>query len=75
MIEAVAARLDQSVKIAANFGIELPSSDLASENQIRNAIWRCIFCRHGRECSEWVLPERQVSPKSVGTALSIWDAP
>ncbi len=54
VIEAVAARLDQSVKMVANLGIELPSSDLASENQIRNAIWRCIFCRHGQECGEWV---------------------
>ncbi len=49
VIEAVAARLDQSVKMAANLGIELPSADLASENQIRNAIWRSIFCSHGHE--------------------------
>ncbi|WP_376767724.1 DUF6455 family protein [Mesorhizobium zhangyense] len=27
---------------------------MSSENQIRNAIWRCIFCRHGSECGEWV---------------------
>jgi hypothetical protein len=54
VIEAVAARLDQSVKMAGNLGIDLPSSGLSSENQIRNAIWRCIFCRHGSECAEWV---------------------
>jgi hypothetical protein len=54
VIEAVAARLDQSVRMAGNLGIELPSSDLSSENQIRHAIWRCIFCRHGSECAEWM---------------------
>ena len=54
VIEAVAARLDQSVRMAGNLKIELPSSSLSSENQIRNAIWRCIFCRHGSECAEWV---------------------
>ncbi len=54
VIEAVAARLDQSVKMAGNLGIDLPTSSLSSENQIRNAIWRCIFCRHGSECAEWV---------------------
>lgn len=53
-IEAVPARLDQSVKMAANLGIDLPSSGLWSENRIRNAIWRCIFCRHGSERAEWV---------------------
>lgn len=54
VIEAVAARLHQSVRMVANLGIELPTSSLSSENQIRNAIWRCIFCRHGSECAEWV---------------------
>lgn len=54
VIETVAARLDQSVRMAANLGIDLPSSDLSSESQIRNAIWRCIFCRHGSECAEWI---------------------
>lgn len=53
VIEAVAARLDQSVKMVANLGIELPSSDLSSETRSAK-IWRCIFCRHGSECAEWV---------------------
>ncbi len=38
MIEADAARLDQSIKMAGNLGITLPSSGLSSENQVRNAI-------------------------------------
>lgn len=54
MMEAVGARLDQSVRMAANLGIDLPADDLASESMIRRAIWRCIFCRHGAECAEWV---------------------
>jgi hypothetical protein len=37
-IEVVAARLDQSLKMAANLGIDLPSEALSSESQIRNAI-------------------------------------
>jgi hypothetical protein len=47
VIDAVAVRLDQSVKMAGNLGIDLPTSSLSSENQIRNAIWRCNFCSHG----------------------------
>jgi hypothetical protein len=54
MIEAAAARLDQSVEMASNLGITLPSAGLLSENQIRNTIWRCILCKHGSECAEWV---------------------
>jgi hypothetical protein len=54
VIEAVAARLDQSVKVAANLGIDLLTSGLSSENQIRNAIWRCILCTHGSACAEWI---------------------
>lgn len=54
VIEAVAARLDQSVKMAANLGVELTSTDPSSESQLRNAVWRCIFCRHRSECAEWV---------------------
>ena len=54
VIEAVAARLDQSVRMARNLGIDLPISGLSSENQVRNAIWRCIFCRHGSECADWI---------------------
>jgi hypothetical protein len=54
MIEAAATRLDQSVKMGGNLRIELPTSGLSSEHQIRNAIWRCILCRHGSECAEWV---------------------
>ena len=45
-IETVGARLDQCVEMAANPWIDLPSSGLSSENQIRNAIWRCILCMH-----------------------------
>jgi hypothetical protein len=45
MIEAAAARLDQSVEMASNLGITLPSAGLLSENQIRNTIWRCILCK------------------------------
>ena len=54
LIEAVAARLDQSVRMAGNLGIELPTSGLSSENHIRNAIWCCVLCRYGSECAEWV---------------------
>ncbi len=54
VIEAVAARLDQSIKMAANLGVELTSTDPSSESQLRNAVWHCIFCRHGSECAEWV---------------------
>lgn len=75
MIEAVAARLYQPVKMAANLGIELPSSNLVSENQIHNAIWRCICCRHGQECGEWFVLGRLASPNSARIANSIWDAP
>lgn len=63
MFEAVAARLDQSVKMANNLEIDLPSADIWSESQIRNAIWRCIFCRHGSECSEWIGAERPGVPE------------
>lgn len=54
VIEAVGARLDQSVRMATNLGIDLPAENLASENMIRRAIWRCIFCRHGTECADWL---------------------
>lgn len=63
MLEAVAARLDQSVKMASNLEIDLPSEDMWSENQIRNAIWRCIFCRRGSECAEWIRAERHGVPE------------
>lgn len=66
VIEAVAARLDQSVRMAGNLKIELPSSSLSSENQIRNAIWRCIFCRHGSECAEWVNAATPGVPRFCG---------
>jgi hypothetical protein len=62
MIDAVGARLNQSVKMMANLGIDLPSADPSAENRIRGAIWRCILCRHGSECSEWIQVARPGVP-------------
>lgn len=63
MLEAAAARLDQSVKMATNLDIDLPSADIWSESQIRSAIWRCLFCRHGSECAEWLQAKRHGVPE------------
>jgi hypothetical protein len=54
VIDAVGARLHQSVRMADKLGIDLPAENLASESTIRRAIWRCIFCRHGTECADWL---------------------
>jgi hypothetical protein len=63
MIDSVAARLDQSVRMVNNLGIDLPASGLAAEHQIRNAIWRCILCSHGAECREWIRSARPGVPE------------
>jgi hypothetical protein len=63
MIDSVAARLDQSVRIVNSLGIDLPASGLAAEHQIRNAIWRCILCSHGAECREWIQSARPGVPE------------
>lgn len=54
VFEAIANRLDQSGDMMRSTGVDLSGAGLAVENRLRNAQWRCLFCRHGDECRTWI---------------------
>jgi hypothetical protein len=54
LLDRLGARLDQSVKIMDKAGMQLGGAELSLEHEIRNTILRCLTCRHGEECREWI---------------------
>lgn len=62
LLDRLGARLDQSVKIMDRAGMQLGAAELSSEHEIRSAIWRCLACRHGEECRQWIEDDRAGVP-------------
>ena len=54
LLDRLGARLDQSVTIMDKAGMQLGGAELSLEHEIRNTIWRCLTCRHGEECRQWI---------------------
>ncbi|MFH1796826.1 MAG: DUF6455 family protein [Pseudomonadota bacterium] len=54
LLDRLGARLDQSAEIMDKAGMQLGGAELSSEHEIRNTIWRCLMCRHGEECRQWI---------------------
>jgi hypothetical protein len=54
LLDRLGARLDQSAKIMEKAGMELGGAELSLEHEIRSTIWRCLGCRHGEECRQWI---------------------
>lgn len=62
MLERAASRLHQSNEIMSRAGVALLEGGYPAENDIRNATWRCILCRHGEACREWLAAGRRDVP-------------
>ena len=58
----VQARLDQSGEIMARGRVNMAEGGFAAENDMRNAIWRCVLCRHGDDCRDWLAARRTDIP-------------
>jgi hypothetical protein len=54
VFKAIASRLDQSGDMMRTTGVDLSGANLAIETRLRNAQWRCLFCRSGKECRIWI---------------------
>jgi hypothetical protein len=54
ILERMQSRLEQSNEIMSRAGIRMFEGGYAAENDIRNAIWRCLLCRHGDDCRDWL---------------------
>ncbi|MCV0396752.1 MAG: DUF6455 family protein [Rhizobiaceae bacterium] len=54
IFDGIGRRLDQSARLMDKLDIVLPSTTVNAESQIRNVMWRCVLCRHGDECREWL---------------------
>ena len=63
IFEGIAARLDQSSKLMDNLGVTLGVAELSAEHDIRNVIWRCILCRDGEECRDWLRSGARGAPE------------
>ena len=58
----VLARLEQSGEVMARGRVNRLEGGFAVENDMRNAIWRCVFCRHGDDCQDWLAAGRTDIP-------------
>lgn len=52
-------RLDRKASLMGEMirrtGVDIASApEFAGDNQIRNAVWRCLSCRHGDACETWL---------------------
>lgn len=62
ILERVQSRLGQSSEIMSRAGIGMFEGGYAAENDMRNAIWRCLLCRHGDDCRDWLAAGRADVP-------------
>lgn len=63
ILERVQSRLGQSSEIISRAGVRLFEDGYTAENDMRNAIWRCLLCRHGDDCSDWLAAGRTDIPE------------
>lgn len=61
-LDRMANRLAQFKEVPARIGPRLPAESLFIENEYRRGVWRCIVCRHGDDCREWLAAGRTDVP-------------
>lgn len=62
ILERMQMKLGQSGEVMAGAGITLFDGGYAAENDIRSAVWRCLLCRHGDDCRDWLAAGRTDVP-------------
>ena len=62
MLERMQTKLEQSREVMSRANIGLFEGGHAAQNDIRNAIWRCLLCRHGDDCRDWLTAGRTDIP-------------
>ncbi len=62
VLRRVQARLDQSGELMARGRVNMAEGGFAAENDMRNAVWRCVLCRHGDDCRDWLAAGRTAIP-------------
>ncbi|MFC3722970.1 DUF6455 family protein [Neoaquamicrobium sediminum] len=62
ILERMQTKLGQSSEVMARAGVRLFEGGYAAENDTRNAIWRCLLCRHGDDCRDWLAAGRTDLP-------------
>lgn len=62
IIGRVQTRLDQAGEVMARSRVNMAEGGIAAENDMRNAFWRCVLCRHGDDCRDWLAEGRTDIP-------------
>lgn len=62
ILERVQSRLEQSTEIMSRAGVSMLEGGYAAQNDMRSAIWRCLLCRHGDNCRDWLAAGRTDVP-------------
>lgn len=62
IIGRVQTRLDQAGEVMARGRVNMAEGGIAAENDMRNAFWRCVLCRHGDDCRDWLASGRTDIP-------------
>jgi hypothetical protein len=62
IIGRVQTRLDQAGEVMARGRVNMAEGGIAAENDMRNAFWRCVLCRHGDDCRDWLAAGRTDIP-------------
>lgn len=62
VLRGLQARLEQSGEVMARGRVNMAEGGFAAENDMRNAIWRCVLCRHGDDCRDWLAAGRTDIP-------------
>ena len=62
IFDRIDRKLRQSSEVMSRAGAGLLDKGFVSENDVRNAIWRCLLCRHGDDCRDWLAAGRTDVP-------------
>lgn len=55
ILDIVGHKLDQLSEMASRAQIDFAKAPPHSlENEMRRAVWRCMFCRHAQQCRDWL---------------------
>ncbi|MBX9462691.1 MAG: hypothetical protein KL840_06925 [Aquamicrobium sp.] len=62
IIGRVQTRLDQAGEVMERGRVNMAEGGIAAENDMRNAFWRCVLCRRGDDCRDWLAAGRTDIP-------------
>ena len=62
IFDRIDAKLNKYNEVTRRARVSLSDHGWSGENDLRNTIWRCLLCRRGDDCRDWLAAGRTDIP-------------